>query len=763
MAKGGGRGGKRGVGGRKSGKSGGKPTGGKRRTGRAGRRERAGESPNRVAAKGRAGRGKRPERRDGEGRVVEVAPPTSRGQWLSVEDGEGVVWRVECLGEPVSVGARILFVPIGEGRESPPTGELARVLDAERETWVARFVRSKGSQECTLIPFAGAEVPELFLSGRDAKGAEHGDRVLVAPLGGSGLRSGGSSRTRRHRGGAQQRRGLPVRVVEVFGPAGDPTPDHKALVWKHRLPTAFSRRTRLEAEEIDAAVGAAERARRTDLRHLPFITIDPASAKDHDDAVFAEERPASPDLFAVSDDGDALGAGTSREPKPTWHRRLWVAIADVSHFVLEDGFLDSEARRRGNSFYFPDRSIPMLPERLSSDLCSLRPDVDRLAMVVELRIGAEGTVVDALFHEALIRSHARLAYEDAAAWLEKAQSKDERYPKEMPIWGASLLCLDSIAIALTRAREEAGALTLELPEIGIVVDEAGVPQDAQVRTRNRAHILIEEAMLAANRAVAKALDLADRPTLHRSHPPPAPQKLQDLTMLLERHGVAVKGSLETPGVLARALGTVRGLASQERLHLAALRSMSQARYQVKSEGHYALRFDHYLHFTSPIRRYADLEVHRVLRRLIRGEAEARDPKGENAERAERVAAWLSGRERVAQEAERDANALAACSLMRGRESARFEAAVTGVSDFGVFVRLASPAPAVEGLVPVRTMRGRWDLDPEGEALVQQGSQARLAIGDALRVQLTEVDPDRARLTFAMLGPKRPTPARDKRR
>lgn len=679
--------------------------------------------------------------------MLEAEAPSSTGQWLIVEDGGGVRWRIECLGEPVAVGARIAFSPIGDSKNERREGELVRVLAAARETWVARVVRGAGTDGLNLIPFSGAEVPELRIVPRDAKGAKPGDRVLVGPRDRKGASGRGEpdGRGRRHWGGAGHHSGIQVKVLEVYGPAGDPTADHRALVWKHRLPLAFSRRTRLEADEIDASLSAAESKHRKDLRHIPFITIDPASAKDHDDAVFAEDRPTQPALRSVTD--TAVEGDVAKVNQIGWQRRLWVAIADVSHFVSEGDFLDAEARRRGNSFYFPDRSIPMLPERLSSDLCSLRPDVDRLAIVAELRIGSDGTVVDALFHEGLIRSHARLAYEDAAEWLDTRGAMPAS--EEDPAWADSLRCLNEIAQGLTQARERAGALTLELPEIELVVDDAGRPIDARVRTRNRAHILIEEAMLAANRAVAHALDRAARPALHRVHPPPSPQKLHDLQKLLERYGVEVQGELETPGVLAAALESVKGLPGAERLHLAALRSMSQARYQSASEGHYALRFEHYLHFTSPIRRYADLEVHRVLRRLMRDEAEPQNDVAKATEHAERVAIWLSGRERVAQEAERDAEALAACALMQSQESELFEAEVTGASEFGLFVRLVSPA--VNGLVPIRTMRGRWDLDAENDALIQMGNQSRIAVGDSVRVKLTEIDSDRARLTFALSG------------
>jgi ribonuclease R len=430
---------------------------------------------------------------------------------------------------------------------------------------------------------------------------------------------------------------------------------------------------------------------------------------------------------------------------------LWVAIADVSHFVKEGGWIDAEARRRGNSFYFPDRSIPMLPERLSSDLCSLRPEVDRLAMVVELRMVAGGQVADALFHEAVVRSRAGLAYQEAARWLSEDRPDNSAEPPE---WGESLVCLDGMASALSKNRHESGAIALELPEIEIVLDDAGRPLDARVRARNRAHVLIEEAMLAANRAVARALDFVERETIHRVHPAPSSQKLEALSSLLERLGIVVEGDLSLPGCLAKVLEDVKGMPSEEQIHVAALRSMSQARYEAEPRGHYALKFEHYVHFTSPIRRYADLEVHRALKRMIRGDPPAAGTSTRNSNRAARLAIWLSGRERVATEVERDAEALACCAIMSGREGEQFTARVTAATEYGLFVRLESPATS--GLVPMRTLEGNWVHDPEDDALFGERSGMRIGLGDLISVRLLEVDPDRVRIAFKLVeSRKRP--------
>lgn len=256
-------------------------------------------------------------------------------------------------------------------------------------------------------------------------------------------------------------------------------------------------------------------------------------------------------------------------------------------------------------------------------------------------------------------------------------------------------------------------------------------------------------MLAANRAVARALDRAEREAIHRVHPPPTPAKLATLGALVDRLGLGEDFDPEARRSLVDVLAKVKGTRLEERINGAVLRSMSQARYAAASAGHYALHFEHYVHFTSPIRRYADLEIHRALKAMLaggRGAPERREG-APDAARAERLSIWLSGRERVAVDVERDAEALACCAILHGREGERFEASVTGVTEFGLFVRLDSPSAS--GLVPLRTLDGEWRFDAEEEALVAERSGRRFETGESVRVELIEVDADRARLGFRL--------------
>ena len=773
-----------GAGGRRGGSGGGsrpaskraKKAGGKARAD-AGSKPRSARGTGRRPSRGEAPPDGRARDRRGllgprDGRVVAILRTSSEGQRLTVEDEARVRWQVDCLGEAVGEGARIRFESVAGGAER--CGVLIRVLDDEREAWVCTLRRRGSALE--LVPFGAVELPPLVLAPRQTKRAEEGDRVLVAREAAAPKRK---VKAKRERIGRRREETLSVRVVEILGPAGDPDADHRAIAWKYRLPADFSRRARLEVEELPDVLSAAVLMGRLDLRHLPFITIDPASARDHDDALYAEgrPRPALELVRAKSEDAsDATGLAArpsrNRREDESWTERLWVAIADVAHFVAVGSFIDAEARRRGNSFYFPDRAIPMLPERLSSELCSLRPDEDRLVLVVELRLSATGAVLDALFHEAVIRSHAKLSYEQAADWLARANGDPGPSggpgpgprPGSGATWPASLERLARIATRLGERRRTVGAIELELPEVEIVVDATGRPIDAVLRNRNPAHGLVEEAMLAANQAVAKALERAHRDTLHRVHPAPDPRRLEELGQLLERFGVPDAGDLEEPGAIAAMLQAVRGWPSKERIHLATLRSMSQARYEARSRGHFALQFPHYLHFTSPIRRYADLVVHRALKRLLRGEIgeiggrgargepdespTARDAAGGEAD-LERLAAWLSGRERVAVDAEREAAAFACCALLAGREGEAFEAEVTGIGEHGLFVRLTRPAAS--GLVPLRSLDRRWRLDEEGEFLEEGRAGRRIEVGSPIRVRLAHVDGDRGRIAFALAG------------
>ncbi|HKA15640.1 MAG TPA: VacB/RNase II family 3'-5' exoribonuclease, partial [Myxococcota bacterium] len=451
-----------------------------------------------------------------------------------------------------------------------------------------------------------------------------------------------------------------------------------------------------------------ELAGRTDLRGRAFVTIDPATARDHDDAVFVETE----------------GGGF----------RLWVAIADVSHWVEPGSPIDREAQRRGNSVYFPDRAIPMLPERLSGDVCSLRPDVDRLVLAVEMVFDARGERGRTRFHSAVIRSRAKLTYELAADAIERG---DEGVPEAL-----MLRDLARLTRLLGERRRAAGSLDFELPSASFQLDERGYPIGLGPAARNDAHRAIEEAMLAANRAVAEWLVDRDVPAVYRVHEPPAPPDLERLTTELLALGLVDGGCAHalTARELARALERAVGSPAERWIHQLALRSMKRARYSAQSIPHYALGFEHYVHFTSPIRRYADLAVHRALRAALAGDAPAL-----TRARAEAIAVRSSYRERVAMLAEREMDQIKACVLLRPHVGERHEGTVTGLARHGLYVTL--DAWWVEGLVHVSRLPEFTELSENGRALVS--ASARYELGDRVVVTIASADPVAARIDFEL--------------
>jgi ribonuclease R len=496
-------------------------------------------------------------------------------------------------------------------------------------------------------------------------------------------------------------------VSARLGRVGDPDLDFAALCDAHGLPKSFPPAVLRELEEVERRGDAS--GERLDLRDVPFVTVDPLRARDHDDAVYAERH----------------GAGF----------RLHVAIADVSAFVPEGGALDREARRRGNSVYLPDRVVPMLPERLSGDLCSLRPDEERLALAVELSIGADGSLCRLGVAPARIRSRAKLAYEEAAAAIEGGA-----VPRGAS--GESLAALAELAAVLRERRIAEGSLDLELAEAEPVVDAKGRVRAIERAPRTVAHRAIEEAMLAANRAIADLLVEARWPALHRVHEPPDPGELAELEPVLASLGL-------WPGRMRRApeerdlAGLVE--ASRERadarvVHSLLVRAMKQAHYAEEPIGHFALAFERYLHFTSPIRRYADLVVHRAVKALLAGEPR---PRASLAALAEH----LSRREREAAQAEYQALDWKRAALLLPRIGERFEGRVSTVAPVGLFVTL--DAVHGDGLLPLRSLPRGARLDLRRSALVL--GRERIGLGDRVDVRLASVDPARGRFALALAG------------
>ena len=516
-----------------------------------------------------------------------------------------------------------------------------------------------------------------------------------------------------------RRLGLPdARVVERLGAADSPGAISLGAVHRHGLPLRFPDEALAEAQAL-APPGLEGRA---DLRTLPLATIDGSDARDFDDAVWAE-ADAAPD-------------------NPGGWRAV-VAIADVAHFVRPGSALDRAARERGNSAYFPDRVVPMLPEALSADLCSLKPGVERACLAAHLQIGADGALRAWRFERALMRSAARLTYEGAQAAVD---SGGAGLPADVR---RAIPALYGVYRALRAAREKRGALDLELPERTVTLADDGRVARIDIAPRYDSHRLIEELMIAANVAAASALEAKGMPCMYRVHDRPDTAKLDVLREFLKGRGLALpRGGALGGDAFNRILAGLDDPRDAGIASLMILRAQAQAAYSPRNIGHFGLGLRRYAHFTSPIRRYADLLVHRALITALRlGPGGA--GRGE-AQELERLGAHISSTERRAQAAERDANDRYCAAYLAAHEGAEFDGRIAGVARFGIFVSLDESG--AEGLVPGATLGvGRPRFDAHRQSLAVDGRVLRL--GDPVTVALREADPVAGSLTFTLRAAK----------
>jgi ribonuclease R len=514
-----------------------------------------------------------------------------------------------------------------------------------------------------------------------------------------------------------------AKVIEVFGRADDPRAASVLAIASHGIPTGFHPEEEAQAD----AAKPADLQGRTDLRHLPLVTIDPDDARDHDDAVFACR------------DGDPANPGG-------W--RVWVAIADVAHYVTPGSALDRGALKRGNSVYFPDRVVPMLPERLSADLCSLKEGVERACLAVEIVIDAQGRKRRHRFARGLMKSAARLTYSQAQGAFDGAP--DAKCAPLMdqiltPLWGAYQ--------ALSRARDAREPLEITSAERRVKIGPDGQVESIQVRESLASMRLIEEMMIQANVCAAETLEARGQPLIFRVHDSPSPQKLANLADFLPTVGLKwTKGAPATPGRFNRLLSEARGGENAEIVNEVVLRTQAQAIYDPQNIGHFGLNLLKYAHFTSPIRRYADLIVHRALIRALKlGEDGLTDAQ---AARLPQIAEAITAAERRAMAAERDATDRYVAAFLADRIGAEFEGRITSVTRFGLFVRLKETG--ADGIVPVaRLGREYWIHDEASHALVGTETGGRYVLGQSVDVRLADAAPITGGLVLDMLTRPRP--------
>ena len=512
-------------------------------------------------------------------------------------------------------------------------------------------------------------------------------------------------------------------VHEILGPLSRPGTDVKAVLRHYGIPDAYPDDAVVAAQRLPPDPSRRDFAGREDLRRQLLVTIDGPSARDFDDAISVRRLPG--------------GGGF----------RVGVHIADVAHYVREGSLIDGEAYPRGTSVYYPERAIPMLPEELSNGLCSLRPDVPRLALSVFLELGRDGEVRSRRFAETVIRSAARLTYEQVRRQLEDGDAE----PLDVPGLPAMLEDARAVMELLLARRLERGSLDFDLPEGDVVLDTDGTTVGIRPGQRNVAHRIVEELMIAANEAVAAEMVERDVPALYRVHHRPGLERLEELRDLLAPLGVPLAGDLEglPPAALQAVLRQVAGKPEEPFVGALVLRSQQRALYSPLCEGHYALASPRYLHFTSPIRRYQDLLVHRQLKALLRGERRADDAL---RARLPEMAEHLSVVEKRAEQSERELLQWKKVRFLAERSGERFRGRITGVQSFGLFVQLDDYF--VDGFVPVGSLGDDyWVYEADAHRLVGRKTRRVFQLATAVEVVLLGADQRRRSLDLELLRPK----------
>jgi ribonuclease R len=604
-------------------------------------------------------------------------------------------------------GDRVTARMIGLDKRGRPEGVIVDVLERANRQVVGRVYEDRG---IWYLVAENKRINQDILIPPDMRAGARAGQVVVADL----IEQPSANRE------------ALASVVEILGSYTDPGMEIEIALRKHDLPHEFSASAKRQASRLPKTVQKGDLKGRTDLTSLPLVTIDGETAKDFDDAVYCERI-----------DKDF---------------RLVVAIADVSHYVHDETALDREARERGTSVYFPRRVIPMLPEELSNELCSLKPDVDRLCMVCDMAVSASGDIRDFAFYPAVMHSRARLTYTQVWDWL-SASAKTK--PKEAKALLPHLVNLHALYKTLAAARARRGAIDFETIELELRFDEQGKIDTIVPVVRNEAHKIIEECMLAANVCAAQYLIDKKQPALFRVHEGPTPEKLDNLKKFLAGSALQLPGGdTPTPGDYATLLAKIKGRPDFNLLQTVLLRSLQQAVYSPANEGHFGLGYDAYTHFTSPIRRYPDLLIHRALKACVAGERY--QPKGSTwAE----LGVHCSLTERRADEATRDVENWLKCYFMQDRVGEIFEGTISGATHFGIFVTL--DGLNVDGLVHVTELGNDYfHFDATRHALTGERSGKVFRLADRVTVKVARVDLETTKIDFALadaIGQSAPAP------
>lgn len=579
-----------------------------------------------------------------------------------------------------------------------PAGKLVKVLSRVRELVIGTYLERKN--EAFVVPrdqsVPPVQVPKTQL-------ARNKDVVKVQLGVGTRLLEG---------------EGLKGEVVGSLGREGDRSVEVLSIAYSKGFNEEFPPEVMSEADAFPLTVGPEQWQGRKDLRQMQLVTIDGEDARDFDDAIYVEQT------------------------KTGW--RLVVAIADVAHYVRPRRPLDVEAARRGTSVYMPGRVLPMLPERLSNGLCSLKPNEDRLCLVADMEIDRAGKTTHAELYPAVMNSHARCTYEEVHAVLTGQPPEHRAFLTPM------LTHANELATTLTGMRKKRGSIEFDISETKIELDEEGAPKQLVRRERLESHRLVEECMLAANEAVARWFHEKGLPTVNRFHGEPDEDKLAIFSSLAQVYGLQVPGELDSLA-LNGVLGQLKGHPEARALNQLLLRSMMQAIYSSKQRGHYGLGATDYLHFTSPIRRYPDLLVHRLLHQFWESQGKgARGSKELEAEQArlEELAARSSDRERAAMQVEREVVSFYSCLLIQPRVGEELDGTVSALMEHGFFVELEGLY--VEGMVPAETVGSGYELDPRTYRLGWDDGQV-VKVGQKVKVRVESVNLQRRQVTFELVS------------
>lgn len=505
-------------------------------------------------------------------------------------------------------------------------------------------------------------------------------------------------------------------ILQVLGDASDPRTDVEAMILAYDLPNGFPEEVIREALAVPKTVSASDRSGREDLRDLTIVTIDGEDAKDLDDGV----------SLTKNEDGSY---------------ELGVHIADVSHYVREGSALDTEAQKRGNSVYFPDRVIPMLPKELSNDICSLNAGVDRLAMSVLMKVDDQGRILDHRLVESVIRVTRRMSYKEVTALLEN--TADEALLSECEMLIPIFRDMERLSALIRKRRKQHGAIDFDFPEPKAILDANGYPTEIYPYKRTVATDMIEDFMLAANETIAKLAFWQSLPFLYRNHEAPTDEKMQEFATFLGGFGLTLHMQNEIhPKKLQQVLDMTAREAEGPLIHRVLLRCMKQARYGNECQGHFGLAMEQYTHFTSPIRRYPDLQIHRILKAVLHGD------EGEFSESVlGEIAAHCSATERKAAEAEREVMKYFKAVYMQSEIGRIHKGVISGVTNAGIFVELYN---TVEGIIRLTSLNDHYVLDAQHYRLVGERTGRVFTLGERVKVEVLDVDLAMAQVTFGLV-------------